>query len=252
MKKPVMLLALMCFAAQALAVDVDVSKVKFDDSTYRVDRAEAGQNPFVALKKLLGGNKRFLENKSIRPRQDSSIIKELEASQAPFAIIVGCSDSRVPNEIIFDQGLGDLFIIRTAGQVSSAASYGSMEFAATALKSRLLVVLGHTECGAVAAAVKRPKNVPGHIVTLINEIKPAALKCEKMKGDHVENTVRQNVIDQVANLRSLEPTLSELYASGTLLIVGAIYDINTGKTEFLRETLRDLPDTFKEQAKQLK
>lgn len=235
-----------------LAVDFDPKSFKWSDPQYKADRTAAGENPFIALKKLMGGNKRFLENKSIRPRQDAESLRLLENSQAPFAIIAGCSDSRVPNEIIFDQGLGDLFIIRTAGQVSSAASYGSMEYAAAILKSKLLVVLGHTECGAVAAAVKRPKNVPGHIVTLINDIKPAALKCEGMKGDHVENTVRQNVIDQVANLRGLEPTLSELYSNGGLLIVGAIYDINTGKIEFLKETLKNLPKTFKTQVQAAK
>ena len=239
-------------ALPASALDFSTQDFKWSDESYRVDRKAAGDNPFVALKKLLGGNKRFLENKSVRPRQDFESLRQLESSQSPFAIIVGCSDSRVPNEIIFDQGLGDLFIIRTAGQVSSAASYGSMEFAATALRSRLLVVLGHTECGAVAAAVKRPKNVPGHIVTLINEIKPSAKKCEGRKGDHVENTVRQNVIDQVENLRGLEPTLSELYQSGQLLIVGAIYDINTGVVEYLPETLTKLPETFARQARQAK
>jgi carbonic anhydrase len=102
---------------------------------------------------LTGGNNRFVECKTIRPRQDEETIRKLEKGQQPFATIVGCSDSRVPNEMIFDQGLGDLFIIRTAGQVSAAASYGSMEFAVLNLKTKLILVLGHTECGAVAAAL---------------------------------------------------------------------------------------------------
>ena len=118
-------------------------------------------NPEDALKKLIEGNKRFVSGKSIRPNQTPEKIKELAAGQKPFAIIVGCSDSRVPNEIVFDQGLGDLFIVRTAGQVSSYASWGSMEFAATALGAKLRVVLGHTKCGAVAAACAVP-DVPGH------------------------------------------------------------------------------------------
>ena len=242
---------ILSFTFSALALEIDPAKLKWSEENYKVDRNQAGENPFIGLKKLLGGNKRFLDNKSIKPRQDAASLRQLENSQAPFATIVGCSDSRVPNEIVFDQGLGDIFIIRTAGQVSSAASYGSMEYAAAVLKTKLLVVLGHTECGAVAAAVKRPK-VPGHIITLINEIKPAALKCQNMKGDHVENTVRQNVIDQVTNLRNLEPTLSELYESGQLLIVGGVYDINTGKVEFLKETLTNLPKAFSTQAKAFK
>ncbi|WP_216593199.1 carbonic anhydrase [Sediminibacterium salmoneum] len=169
------------------------------------------------------------------------LCKKLEDGQAPFATIVGCSDSRVPNELIFDQGLGDLFIIRTAGQVSAAASYGSMEFATLKLKTKLIVVLGHTECGAVAAAVERPEDVPGHIVTLINEIKSAVSKSANKPGNKVENAVRQNVIEQVNSLRDLEPILSKKYKNGELLIVGALYDIHSGKVEFLEETLVNLP-----------
>ncbi len=223
--------------AQAIVID----SAQWRKEYYVVNRDSAYADPRIALKKLVGGNRRFVEGKSIRPRQNMSTIKELEDGQAPFATIVGCSDSRVPNEMIFDQGLGDLFIIRTAGQVSSAASYGSMEFAVAKLKTKLIVVLGHTECGAVAAAVQRPENVPGHIVTLINEIKPAVAKCSHLPGDPVNNAVRQNVIDQVNNLRDLEPILHKKYIDGEILIVGAIYDIHTGKVEFIEETLYNLP-----------
>ena len=218
-----------------------IDSAQWQKEYYVVNRDSAFADPRIALKKLAGGNKRFIEGKSIRPRQDMSTIKELENGQTPFATIVGCSDSRVPNEMIFDQGLGDLFIIRTAGQVSSAASYGSMEFAVAKLKTKLIVVLGHTECGAVAAAVQRPENVPGHIVTLINEIRPAVAKCSHLPGDPVNNAVRQNVIDQVNNLRDLDPILHTKYVDGEILIVGAIYDIHTGKVEFLEETLYNLP-----------
>ena len=222
----------------------------FDSVAWRkeyhiVNRDSAYADPRVGLQKLMGGNMRFVEGKSIRPRQDAETIKKLELGQKPFATIVGCSDSRVPNEMIFDQGLGDLFIIRTAGQVSAAASYGSMEFAALKLKTKLIVVLGHTECGAVAAAVARPEDVPGHIVTLINEIKPAVAKCSHLPGDPVNNAVRQNVIDQVAELRDLEPILHKKYINGEILIVGAVYDIHTGKVEFLPETLLSLPQLKK-------
>ena len=165
----------------------------------------------------------------------------MEKGQEPFAVIVGCSDSRVPNEMIFDQGLGDLFIVRTAGQVSAAASYGSMEFAVLKLKTKLIVVLRHTECGAVAAAVSRPEDVPGHIVTLINEIKQSVAKSSHLPGDPVNNAVRQNVIDQVMSLRDLDPILHKKYNNGEILIVGAVYDIHTGKVEFLQETLLGLP-----------
>jgi carbonic anhydrase len=218
-----------------------IDSVAWKKEHYVVNRDSAYADPRIGLKKLMGGNKRFIEGKSIKPRQDMSTVKKLETGQEPFATIVGCSDSRVPNEMIFDQGLGDLFIIRTAGQVSAAASYGSMEFATLKLKTKLIVVLGHTECGAVAAAVDRPENVPGHIVTLINEIKPAVAKCAHLPGNQVNNAVRQNVIDQVNNLRDLEPILHKKYVEGEILIVGAVYDIHTGKVEFLEETLLNLP-----------
>ncbi len=224
-------------AIESTAVD----SVLWREARYEIDRDSAYADPQIALKKLVGGNKRFVEGESLRPRQDAKTIKKLENGQQPFATIVGCSDSRVPNELIFDQGFGDLFIIRTAGQVSAAASYGSMEFAALKLKTRLIVVLGHTECGAVAAAVARPEDVPGHIVTLINEIKPAVAKSSHLPGNPVNNAVRQNVIDQVNNLRDLEPILHKKYINGEILIVGAVYDIHTGKVEFLEETLLNLP-----------
>lgn len=218
-----------------------IDSAKWRAENYVIDRDSAYADPRIGLKKLLGGNKRFIEGKSIKPRQDMTTVKMLENGQQPFATIVGCSDSRVPNEMIFDQGFGDLFIIRTAGQVSAAASYGSMEFAVLKLKTKLIVVLGHTECGAVAAAVDRPENVPGHIVTLINEIKPAVAKCAHLPGNAVNNAVRQNVIDQVSNLRDLDPILHKKYVDGEILIVGAVYDIHTGKVEFLEETLLNLP-----------
>jgi carbonic anhydrase len=219
---------------------IDSAKWKVDH--YIVDRDAAFTDPRLAIKKLMGGNKRFVENKSIRPRQDAETIKKLGLGQKPFATIVSCSDSRVPNEMVFDQGLGDLFIIRTAGQVSSAASYGSMEYAVLKLYTKLIVVLGHTDCGAVAAAVERPEDVPGHIVTLINEIKPAVAKVAHMPGNRVNNAVRQNVIDQVNTLRNLDPILHKKYSKGEILIVGAVYDIHTGKVDFLKETLEHLPE----------
>lgn len=218
-----------------------LDSVKWRTEHYIINRDSAYANPRIALKKLEGGNRRFLEGKSIHPRQDANAIKDLEQGQEPFAIVVGCSDSRVPNELIFDQGLGDLFIIRTAGQVSAAASYGSMEYAVLKLKTKLILVLGHTECGAVEAAVKREENTPGHIVTLINEIKTAVAKSSHIAGNAVNNAVRQNVIEQVNSLRDLEPILYKKYHDGEILIVGAVYDIHTGKVEFLPETLLSLP-----------
>jgi len=153
------------------------------------------------------GNYRFITGKSIRPNQSKDRVKELTKGQKPFAVIVGCSDSRVPHEIIFDQGIGDLFIVRTAGQVSTYASWGSIEFAVEVLGSRLILILGHTKCGAVAAACNLPE-VPGHIVTLINAIKPAADVAKSLPGDLVDNAVKVNVAKQVKQLKELGPVMT--------------------------------------------
>jgi carbonic anhydrase len=182
---------------------VEIYSSQWRKEHYVVNRDFAYVDPRIAIKKLVGGNRRFTEGKSIKPRQDMLTIKKLENGQEPFATIVGCSDSRVPNEMIFDQGLGDLFIIRTAGQVSAAASCGSMEFPLLKLKTKLVVVVGHTDCGAIAAAVERPEDIPGHIVTLINEIKPVVAKITHLPGNQVNNVLRQNVIHQVNNLKDL-------------------------------------------------
>ncbi len=192
-----------------------------------------------ALKMLKEGNLRFVNQKSNHPNQTSERLKEVEAKQKPFAIIVGCSDSRVPSEIIFDQGLGDLFIVRTAGQVSSYASWGSIEFANAVLGSKLIVVMGHTKCGAVSAACKLP-DVPGHIVTLINAIKPAAEIAKQMHGDTLENAVKVNVAMQVKQLLSLEPVLTKATKAGDLKIIGAVYNLSTGQVEFLPENYLEL------------
>ncbi len=184
-------------------------------------------DPEAALKALLDGNRRFAAGETVHPRQDIARIRETAKGQKPFAIIVGCSDSRVPNEIVFDQGLGDLFIVRTAGQVSTYSSWGSIEFAEEILGAKLIFVLGHTKCGAVQAAVRVPE-VPGHIVTLINDIKPAAQRVKGQPGDEVENAVRENVRMQVEKLRNLEPVLAKRFREGKLKIVGGVYDIETG------------------------
>jgi carbonic anhydrase len=212
-------------------------------NNYIVDRDSASANPYYGVQKLRGGNKRFEEGRGIHPRQHPELVEALVEGQYPFATIVGCSDSRVATEIIFDQGFGDLFVARTAGQVMTQASYATLEYAYLNLETKLIVVLGHSNCGAVAAAVQRPEDPPSHIVSLINAIKPAALAVEGMAGNQIELAVRQNVINQVQELRRLEAVLSRGYQKGDLLIVGAIYDLPTGNIEFLEETMQDLPAT---------
>lgn len=234
---------LMTFFIKAQSQTVEkLLNVKPD--VYFADRDSAYADPYYGLKKLIYGNKRFAENKSISPRQSEADLKNNELGQKPFATIIGCADSRVPNEIIFDQGVGDLFITRTAGQVMAEASYGTIEYGTVALGTKLIVVLGHESCGAVDAAMKLPDNPPGHVVTLINAIKPAALKAKAAQlndKEELDLAVRSNVIEQVALLRNLEPILSRKFESGETLIVGAVYNLHSGKVEFIEETITSLP-----------
>ncbi|MFQ3580333.1 MAG: carbonic anhydrase [Chloracidobacterium sp.] len=204
---------------------VSVPEQATEEKTWTNEELQA--DPDMALKVLMEGNGRFAAGKTIHPRQDIARIRETAKGQKPFAIIVGCSDSRVPNEIVFDQGLGDLFIVRTAGQVSTYSSWGSIEFAEEVLGAKLIFVLGHTKCGAVQAAVQVPE-VPGHIVTLINDIKPAAQRVKGQPGDEVQNAIRENVRMQVEKLKGLEPVLAKRVREGKLKVVGGVYDIETG------------------------
>ncbi len=220
-----------------------MDSAKWRRDNYIVNRDSAYNNPYYAIQKLKGGNKRFEQARSIHPRQDPALIKRLSDGQTPFATILGCSDSRVSAEILFDQGFGDLFVGRTAGQVMAEASYATIEYAYLQLGTKLVVVLGHSSCGAVSAAMKRPENPPGHVVTLINAIKPAAQQAKNTPGDMLENAVKINVLNQVNELRQLESVLSRAYEKGDLLIVGAVYNLASGKVEFLQETLENLPGT---------
>jgi carbonic anhydrase len=221
-----------------------IELLQLDPKGYNADRDSAGMDPYYGIKKLIYGNNRFSDGQSVKPRQTPEDLKAFESGQKPFATIVGCSDSRVPNEIIFDQGVGDLFITRTAGQVMAAASYGTIEYGTEVLNSRLIVVLGHQSCGAVGAAMQLPENPPGHVVTLINAIKPAALRAKAQglgENETLNYAIKENVLEQVNLLRNLEPVLSRRSEKGEILIVGAVYNLESGKVEFIEETITSLP-----------
>src|SRR6266516_6255968 len=160
---------------------------------------------------------------------------ELTKSQHPFAIIVGCSDSRVPPEIVFDQGLGDLFVLRVAGNVIDDHSLGSIEYAVDHLSVQLIVVLGHQRCGAVKAAketIAAKGEAPAHIQSLVTAIQPAVEAT--VQGD-LEATVRENVKNVVRALRSSAPVLKAKVDSGELKVVGAYYSLDTGSVAFPEE-----------------
>ncbi len=234
-----------CVSLQAQTQTATLSELlELKDNQYFADRDSAYADPYYGLKKLIYGNKRFAENKAIRPRQTDEDLRNTNLGQKPFAVIIGCADSRVPNEIIFDQGVGDLFITRTAGQVMAEASYGTIEYAVKLLNTKLVVVLGHQSCGAVTAAMERPEAPPGHIVTLINAIKPAAQRAQAQAAGEEEMldlAIRENVLEQVNLLRNLEPVMSRMYESGDILIVGAVYNIESGQVIFIEETVTSLP-----------
>ena len=183
-----------------------------------------------ALIKLLEGNNRFVEFKQNHPHQDQTRLTEMSLSQKPFAVIVGCSDSRVPPEIIFDQGLGDLFVIRNAGNVVDDFALASIEYAVEHLDVKLIVVLGHERCGAVDAAVKGGR-LPGHLTKLIEEINPSVEKVKKMEGDLLTNAVNANAERITEQLRSSEELLKEFVDHKGLNIVTAYYDLDTGKVD---------------------
>ena len=185
-----------------------------------------------ALQKLLDGNKRYVEAKLSHPDQTAERRAEVAKGQHPFAVIVSCSDSRVPPEIIFDQGLGDLFVIRLAGNILDDAALGSLEYAVEHLGVRHIMVLGHERCGAVDATLKGGE-APGHIGSLVNAIRPAVEKAKNQPGDVLDNAVRTNVTMVVQQLKSSGPILEDLFKKGALTIDGARYDLEDGVVSIL-------------------
>jgi carbonic anhydrase len=180
-----------------------------------------------ALTKLMDGNRRFLAGQHEDSSRSAQRRTENAQGQKPFAIVVSCSDSRVGPELVFDQGLGDIFVVRTAGEVLDAPGLGSIEYAVEHFGSPLIVVLGHQRCGAVAAAVAGG-HAPGHIESLIKAIQPAVVETKGQPGDHVDNAVRANVSRVVRQLKNSKPILAEFSHAGKVRIVGAYYDLDSG------------------------
>ncbi len=190
----------------------------------------------AALAKLKLGNMRFVASKPIHPHQGSARRIKLSAGQHPFAAILSCADSRVPPELLFDEGLGDLFVVRIAGNVVDDAIIGSLEYGAHHLEIPLLVVLGHASCGAVTAAVNGGE-VEDHVKSLIAAIHPAVEKARPMSGDLTANAISVNVEQSVDLLARSTPTLAARIAEHKLKVVGAIYDLATGKVTWLKPAI---------------
>jgi carbonic anhydrase len=205
----------------------------------RADEPAADRDPDAVLARLLDGNRRFMRGHLAHPGRKPEDFAPLAEGQAPLAVVVGCADSRVPPEVIFDQGVGDLFVVRVAGNVISGAGAsvkGSIEYAVAELGVRLVIVMGHAACGAVKAALKHiaeDDRPPGSIGDLVATIRPAALAAKGRPGDLLDNAIRANVERGVERLRGLEPLLAEPVKAGRVKVVGAVYDLRGGKVTIL-------------------
>lgn len=194
-----------------------------------------------ALKRLKDGNRRFVERVRNHESLGAGTRLELTQSQEPFAIVLGCSDARVPAEIVFDQGLGDLFVIRIAGNIVSPSQLGSVEFAASRFGTRLVVVLGHSRCGAIRATLEElrqpAENQSRNIRSIVDRVRPSIEVLLKTDLRHDEealarHAVRANVGVSVSHLRYGSDVLEKLILNDGLAVVGAEYSLETGEVEF--------------------
>jgi carbonic anhydrase len=195
-----------------------------------------------ALEWLMQGNQRYVQGSPLRVHQGLPQNPRVDG-QSPFAVILGCSDSRVPSEIVFDQGVGDLFVIRTAGHRVDDIAIASVEFAVRKLNARLVMVLGHQNCGAITAAMAmptaiEPSTAPGtiatnHIPRLLSKLQDVITRSKELPGDHVENAVRENVRTVIHVLSEHSSILQDALLLDGLKIVGAYYSLETGKIELI-------------------
>jgi len=201
-------------------------------------------DPVEALERLRAGNARFVANEPSREFSDVERAR-LASGQEPFAVILGCSDSRVPTEVVFDQGLGDLFVIRVAGNIVAPSQVGSIEFAAQKFATRLVVVLGHTHCGAVEATIdelQQPvEKQSRNIAAIVGRIRPSVMNLLERgdvtdRDDLMRRAVRENVRYSTNALRHGSEIIEELIGKRELLIVGAEYSLDTGVVEFFDGT----------------
>ncbi|MCG3137738.1 MAG: hypothetical protein HJJLKODD_01588 [Phycisphaerae bacterium] len=201
-------------------------------------QATPGPTPDEAVQRLREGNMRFVEGKVDSQHEDAARRQETaQPGQKPFVTILSCADSRVPVELLFDQGIGDLFVIRVAGNVAANDEIGTIEYGAGHLHTPLLVVMGHTKCGAVTA-VTQGAEVHGHLAELVSPIKPAV---DQVKQDHPElrdaelvaAAIKANIWQAIADTLQGSAELRELVRENKLRVIGALYDLESGRVEFL-------------------
>ncbi|MGZ8257468.1 MAG: carbonic anhydrase [Gallionella sp.] len=202
-----------------------------------IDTEPYPRNAIEALARLKRGNQRFIDDKPLHAHEKSSWRSLLVETQKPFATVVGCSDSRVPPELIFDVGFGDLFTIRLAGNIIAEDVIGSLQYAAAHLHTKLVLIMGHEGCGAVGATVEemlsKPKE-PGHIESLIQSIKPGLRKLDLQQDRDtlMRAAVEANVRWSMQQLFAL-PEAKRALQEKAVTLVGAVYELNTGKVRFL-------------------
>jgi carbonic anhydrase len=188
------------------------------------------RTPADVWREMVRGNERFVAGEPLHPRQNVERRSELATGQAPHAALFGCSDSRLAAEIIFDKGLGDLFVVRNAGQIISDSVVGSLEYAVAVLEVPLILVLGHDACGAVQAAIDQAQPdapaLPAHILSLIAPIAPAV---ERVPTHDPSEVGREHLRDTVAELLERSELISDAVAAGTLAVVGANYRLSEGR-----------------------
>ena len=186
----------------------------------------------AVLRELKAGNDHHVAKRYQHPHQSAGRQRELADGQSPHAIVLSCADSRVAPEIILDQGLGDLFDVRVAGNVASDTELASIEYAALHLHTPLLVVMGHQKCGAVTAAAESG-DAEGHLPLLLGLIRPAVERAKTQPGDLIDNAVRLNVENVVQQVRGSAPVLAAMVERGSLMVVGAVYSLDTGRVAWL-------------------
>ena len=197
-----------------------------------VGAREAVPSADAVIAELKAGNAHHVAKKYAHPHQTSARQRELATGQHPHCALLTCADSRVAPEIVFDQGLGDIFDVRVAGNVAGTSETASLEYAAEHLHVPLIVVMGHSHCGAVSAALEGG-TLPGKLPDLMAAIRPAVDQSAQEPGDRLANAVRDNVSLVVQQLLAAKPVLAELAESGKLRVVGAVYSLETGKIEWL-------------------
>lgn len=203
------------FQGTASTADIDLSELPTADLT-----------PDQALAKLMAGNRRFVNNQRQNPHQSCDRLREVAPHQDPFAAILSCADSRVPPEIVFDQGIGDLFVVRVAGNVTNTDEIASEEYAIAVLGVKVLVVLGHERCGAVNATLQGGM-LPGSVGRLTQLIQPAVEQTVHQLGDRVETVIKANVQMQIQRLLA-SPVIAQHVRAGKLKVVGGYYDLGKG------------------------